>query len=138
MLFSNLAYLVKYMYSLHTHVLSRFIHARLFRDPKTVAQQAPLSLGFSSQEHWNGLPCPSPGDLPDPGIEPSSLISLALAGEFFTTSAPWEAPIQPPLSIFSKTNRQSLEKVQFKFYVSYSELYLLSIASRHLPPFCPV
>ena len=135
MLFSNLAYLVKYMYSLHTRVLSLFIHARLFRDPKTVAQQAPLSMGFSSQEHWNGLPCPSPGDLPDPEIEPSSLISLELAGGFFTTSAPWEAPIQPP---FSKTNRQSLEKVQFKFQVSYSELYLLSIASRHLPPFCPV
>jgi len=54
----------------------------------TAAHQAPLSKGFSRQEYWNGLPCSPPGDLPDPGIEPASLMSLALAGEFFTT---WEA-----------------------------------------------
>ena len=48
-------------------------------------------MGFSRQEYWNGLPCPSPGDLPDPGIERASLTSPALAGEFFTTSATWEA-----------------------------------------------
>ena len=47
--------------------------------------------GFSRQEHWNGLPCPSPGDLPDSGIEPVALMSPALAGRFFTTSANWEA-----------------------------------------------
>ena len=47
--------------------------------------------GFSRQEHWSGLPCPPLGDLPDPGIEPASLMSPALAGRFFTTSAPWEA-----------------------------------------------
>ena len=60
---------------------------------RTVAHQAPLSMGFSRQEYWSGLPCPSPGDLPDPGIEPVSLTSpaLALAGRFFTTSATWEA-----------------------------------------------
>ena len=40
--------------------------------PRTVAHQAPLSMEFSRQEYWNGLPCPSPGDLPDPGIEPGS------------------------------------------------------------------
>ena len=40
--------------------------------PWTVAHQAPLSLGFSGQEDWGGLPCPPPGDLPDPGIEPRS------------------------------------------------------------------
>ena len=40
--------------------------------PWTVAHQAPLSVGFSRQEHWSGLPFPSPGDLPDPGIEPRS------------------------------------------------------------------
>ena len=49
------------------------------------------NLGFSRQEYWNGLPCPSPGDLPNPGIKPMSLTSLALAGGFFTTSATWEA-----------------------------------------------
>ena len=52
--------------------------------------QAPLSRGFSRQEFWSGLPCPPPGDLPHPGIEPFSLMSPALAGEFFTTSATWE------------------------------------------------
>ena len=44
----------------------------LFVTPWTVAYQAPLSMGFSSQDHWSGLPFPSPGDLPDPGIEPRS------------------------------------------------------------------
>ena len=43
---------------------------RLFVTPWTVAYQGPLSIGFSRQEYWSGLPCPSPGDLPDPGIEP--------------------------------------------------------------------
>ena len=53
----------------------------------TVAHQAPLPMGFSRQEYWNGLPSPPPGDLPDPGIEPMSLTSPALAGGFFTTCA---------------------------------------------------
>ena len=57
----------------------------------TVAHQAPLSMGFSWQEYWSGFPCPPPGDLPNPGIEPESLTSLALAGGFFTTNATWEA-----------------------------------------------
>ena len=58
--------------------------------PWTIAHQAPLSMGFSRQEYWSGLPYPSPGDLPDPGIEPQSLGFPALAGGFFTTSATWE------------------------------------------------
>ena len=45
---------------------------RLFATPWTVAYQVPLSMGFSKQEYWSGLPFPSPGDLPDPGIEPAS------------------------------------------------------------------
>ena len=53
--------------------------------PWTVAHQAPLSVEFSRQECWSGLPCPPPGDLPDPGIEPAS---PALAGRFFTTEPP--------------------------------------------------
>ena len=48
-------------------------------------------MGFSRQEYWSGLPCPPPGDLPNPGIEPMSLTSPALAGEFFTTNVTWEA-----------------------------------------------
>ena len=51
-----------------------------------VTHQAPLFMGFSRQEYWSGLPCPSPGDLPHPGIEPESLVSPALAGRFFITS----------------------------------------------------
>ena len=57
-----------------------------------VAPQAPLSMGFSRQEHWGGLPCSSPRDLPNPMIKPTSLKHPELAGGFFTTSAIWEAP----------------------------------------------
>ena len=52
---------------------------------------APLSMGFPRQEYCSGLPCPPPGDLPDPGIKPKSLTSSTLADRFFTTSAVWEA-----------------------------------------------
>ena len=72
-------------------VLHCFIEVRLFATPWTVAHQAPLSMGFSRQEYWSGLPCPPPRDLPNLGIEPLSLMSPALAGRFFTTSATWEA-----------------------------------------------
>ena len=48
-------------------------------------------MGFSRQEYWSGLPCPPQGDLPDPGIEPASLMSPVLAGGIFTTCATWEA-----------------------------------------------
>ena len=64
---------------------------RLFKTPWTVARQAPLSTGFPRQEYWRELPFPPPEDLPDPGIEPRSLMSSALAGGFFTTSTTWEA-----------------------------------------------
>ena len=50
-------------------------------------------MGFSRQDYWSALPCPPPGDFPDPGIKPTSLTSPALAGEFFTTSATWEAHV---------------------------------------------
>ena len=56
----------------------------LFVTLGTTAHQAPLSMGFSRQEYWSGLPFPSPRHLPRPGIEPESLKSPALAGEFFT------------------------------------------------------
>ena len=59
-------------------VLSHFNHAPLFATPWTVAKQAPLSMRFSRQEYWSGLSSPPPGDLPDPGIEPPSLIAPAL------------------------------------------------------------
>ena len=66
--------------------------------PWTVAHQAPLSIGFSRQEYWSGLPFPPPGDLPDTGIEPTSATSPALEGEFFTTVPPGR-PIKPVLEL---------------------------------------
>ena len=53
-------------------MLSSFSHVWLFVTPWTIAHQAPLSMGIFRQEYWSGLPCPSPGDLPDPGIKPIS------------------------------------------------------------------
>ena len=71
-------------------VLSCFSCVRLFLTLWTIAHQAPLSMGFSRQEYWSGLPCRPSGDLPDPGNEPMSLMSPALrvvsyiASGFFT------------------------------------------------------
>ena len=67
-------------------------HVRLLVTPWTVARQAPLSVEFYRQEeYWRGLLIPPPGYLPDPGIKPLFPVTPALAGGFFTTSAPWEA-----------------------------------------------
>ena len=72
-------------------VLSHFSHVGLFAIPQTVAHQAPLSMGFSRQEYWSGLPFPPPGDL-NPGITLGSLMFPSLVGGFFTPSATWETP----------------------------------------------
>ena len=75
----------------------------------SVARQAPLSVEFSRQEHCSGLPFPSPGDLPNPGIEPVSLMTSALAGVFF---------IVPPGSETSQTSEKEISKrmrVKIKF-----------------------
>ena len=69
-------------------VLSHFSCVQLFVTPWTVDLQAPLSMGFSRQEYWSGLPRPPPGDLPDPATEPASLVS---AGRFFIPGATGEA-----------------------------------------------
>ena len=76
----------------HACMLSHFSCVQLFATLWTLACQASLPLRLSREEYWSGLPCPSPGTLPYPGIESVSLISPALTGKFFTTSAPWEAP----------------------------------------------
>ena len=67
-------------------VLSHFSHVQFFVTLWTVAHQVPLSVGFSRQEYRSGLLCPPSGDLPNPGIEPTSLTSPALTSRFFTTS----------------------------------------------------
>ena len=73
-------------------MLNHFSYVRLCVTLCTVACQAPLSMGFYRQEYWNGLLCPPPGDLPNPGMELVSLMFPALAGRFFTTSATCKAP----------------------------------------------
>ena len=69
-----------------------FSCVQLFVMPGTVLCQASLSMESSREEYWSRLPCPPPGDLPNPGMEPQSLMSPALTGWFFTPSATWEAP----------------------------------------------
>ena len=84
---------------------------RLFATPWTVARQAPLSLEFSRQEYWSGLPFPSPGNLlDDAGMKPGS---PALAGGFFTTSASWEKKvIAPKFSFLYATRRKWMGKLK--------------------------
>ena len=63
-------------------------HVLLFVTQWNAVHQAPLSMVFSKQEYWSGLPVSTPGELPDPGIEHKSLTSPALAGRFFTPVPP--------------------------------------------------
>ena len=72
-------------------MLNCFSRVRLWGILWTVTWQVPLSMGLSKQEYWSRLPCPLPGDRLNPGIEPASLLSPALAGRFLTTSATWDA-----------------------------------------------
>ena len=72
-------------------LLSCSSQVQLFVTPWTVAHQAPLSMGFSRQEYWSGLPCPPPGDLPSPGIKPMSPASPALKAD--------SLPLSPDLCI---------------------------------------
>ena len=75
-------------------VFSCFSHVQLFATPWAIDHQAPLSMECSRQEYWSGFPFPPPGDLPHPRIKPSSPVSPALAGEFFTTSATFSPTVQ--------------------------------------------
>jgi len=79
----------------------RFSCVHFFVTLWPVALQAPLSLAFSRQEQWSGLPCPLPGDPSNPGMEPASLMSPVLVGRFFITSATWEAPVKVISSVQS-------------------------------------
>ena len=76
-------------------VLSQFSCVWLSETPWTATPQNPLFRGFSKQEYWRQLPCSPPGDLADPGAEPMSLMSPALAGGFLTARAAWEALVYP-------------------------------------------
>ena len=72
-------------------MLSRFSYVLLFAILWTIARQTPLSMGFSRQEYWSGLPCLSPGDFPDPEIEPMSPVSPELQADSLPLSH-WESP----------------------------------------------
>ena len=76
----------------------------------TVARQAPLSMGVSRQEYWSGLPCPPPGDLPDPGIKPASPVSPALAGRFFCHCETWEAPFEDDIILYTENPKDATQK----------------------------
>ena len=93
-------------WGLYVRMLSRFSRVRLFGTPWTVAHQTPLSVGFFRQEYWSGLPCPPPGDVSDPGIKPTSLMSPALASRFFTSSATWEAPYEITRGVTFRDRKQ--------------------------------
>ena len=77
-----------------------------------VACQAPLSVGFSRQEYWSGLPCPPPGDLPDPGIKPMSLLSPELAGGFFITVPPGKPILKEKLNL-------KIKKINWEFEMDW-------------------
>ena len=66
---------------MHAYMLSHSSHVRLSVTPWTAACQAPLSMGFSRQEYWSGLPFPPPRNRPNPGTEPGSPVSPALQGD---------------------------------------------------------
>ena len=70
-----------------------FSCVQLFLIPWIIVRQAPMSMDFSRQEYWSGLPFSTPRDLPDPEVEPASLMSPALKGRFFTNDATWEAQL---------------------------------------------
>ena len=95
----NLKHLPFHAYTF-TCMLTHFSHVQLYVTLWAVTHQALLSMGFSRQEYWSGLPCLLSGDLSDPGIKPTSLMSPALAGRFFTINATSEAPIH----VYSRLN----------------------------------
>ena len=87
---------------------------------------------FSRQEYWGGLPFPTPGDLPNPGIEPTSLVSPALAGRFFTTSANLEGLNQKFLS-FAKATLSSTHSLGFLVFTVHLELVNIDTKEQWLP-----
>ena len=97
-------------------MLSHFRHFQLFATLWAVAPQAPLSMGYSRQEYWSGFPCLPLGDIPDPGIEPATLTSPALAGGFL--------PLVPPGKI-----RDTVVYMQHKpvFFPLYKNRFRLGV-----------
>ena len=95
--------------------IAQMLQSRLTLWPWTVAHQVPLSMGFSRQEYWSGLPCPPPGDLPNPGMEPTSPEISWIAGEFFTTGLSGKSVL---LWLYSCLIFQAFKFFFFKFGLS--------------------
>ena len=115
---------------MHAGMLGGFSCVWLSVTPWTVAHQAPLSVGFSRREYWSGLPRPSSGHLPPPGIEPASLMSPALAGGFFTARATWDAPPTGEEDLYIHTIYYSVYNIFLCFYVDCKwclEIFTLGI-----------
>ena len=92
---------------LHMRVLSLFSHVQLFATLWTVAHQTPLSMGFSRQEDWSGLPCPPPGDLPNPGMELMSPAAPDLQADSLLKSH-WGSPMLLHLAVNNINVQNSL------------------------------
>ena len=110
----------------HPCMLSRFSRVRLFETLWTAARQASLSMGFSRQEHWSGLPCPPPEHLPDPGIRLVSLLSPAPAG----SSLPLAPPGKPYIPTFLSNSSQGLNPSALGVLsLTWLSLFLISLWS---------
>ena len=108
-------------------------HVRLFVTPWTVAHHAPLSMGFSRQEHWSGLPRPPPGDLFDPGTESESLMSPALAGGFFFYhQRHLGSTILKQLNAYTHTPTHGLRLIHL--YIYSNKKHMLYFKTITLPP----
>ena len=117
----------------------------LFAAPWTVAYQVPESIEFSSQEYWSGLPFPTPGNLPGPGINPTSPGSLALASRFITTEPPGKHISKKYLTknriFFSNCYHQPMYKSLFlfvRFWILVYTILLQLYSSRHPCPYIQI
>ena len=104
---------------------------RLFATPWTVAYQAPPSMGFSRQEYWSGLPFPSPGDLPDPGIEPGS---LTLQADALTS----EPPGKPDNSLWLANDQMQIKHYQVARQGAKIELICIVLVAQSCSTFCDI
>ena len=92
-------------------------------NPMDCSLPAPLSMGFSRQEYWSGLPCPPPGDHPDPGIEPASLISLALAGGSLPLAPPGMTQHVIIIKILMRYHLQNLDCILYPISIWMSYIF---------------
>ena len=97
--------------------------------PMDCTHQSPLSMEFSRKQYWSGLPFPTPGNIPNPGIEPTPLEPSTLAGRFFITAATWEALFVP----WKSANAINQAFAYFDFVVLF--LCLQNMITEHLPAY---